>query len=87
MTKGVAKKLEEVDSYLKCLIAEKEGISPEQVSVRYIHEQREKRIYKTKRYDIGSDYGGYDSSGLTVLTGEQLDEIDDRADKFLSSFA
>ncbi len=86
MTKEVIEKVQAMDNYLKQLIADKDGIKPEQVSVRYIHEQREKYLYKTKRYDIGSDYGGYELSGLTVLTGTELDEIDGRAEKFLNSF-
>jgi len=86
MTKETIRKLQEVDSLLSRLIAEKEGIYSEQVSVKYIHEKREKVLYKIKRYDICSTYGGYDLTGLKVLTGNELDEIEARTETFLCSF-
>jgi len=85
MTREVIKKLQELDAYVTKMIASREGVKPENVSVRYIHEQREQHIYKTKRYDVGSSYGGYDVTGLKVLTGMELEAMEIRADKFLNS--
>jgi hypothetical protein len=87
MDEALKKKIEALDYRLKCLIAEKEGIKPEQVTVSYIREQREKRLYKTIRYNIGSEYGGYDLTGLKVFTGDELDDFEKHADEFFNSIA
>lgn len=86
MTQEIVRKLQELDAYLTKLIAAQEGIDQEKITVSYIQEQREKLIYKTKRFDISSQYGGYDLTGLKVLTRQELEAIDDRANRFLASF-
>ena len=87
MDENLKKKIEALDYHLKCLIAEKEGIKPEEVTTDYILEQRRTRLYKTTRYDIGSDYGGYDLTGLKVYTGNELDDLEKQADDFFGSIA
>jgi hypothetical protein len=87
MDQKLKKKIEELDYRIKCMIADRQGIKPEDVTTSYIREQREKQLYKTTRYDIGSEYGGYDLTGLKVFTGNELDDIEKHADKFFSSIA
>jgi len=74
---------ESLDAKLTRLICEEEGIPPEELTVSYIHEQREKRFYPTTRYDVDSDYGGYSTVGLKVFTGKELSELRRRVHKKL----
>jgi len=74
-----------LDSVFTRLIAEKEGIQPDKVTVAYIHAQREKRFYPKTRYNIGTEYSGYNTTGLKILTSNEFDEIEDRVDKFLQA--
>ncbi len=64
--------IEGLDTFLTNLIAKKEGISPEEVTIEYIHEQREKKIYPNTRYECGS--------GLTSYTRKELEEIQEKVD-------
>jgi len=57
-----------LDEYLTNLIAEMDGVRPGDVTVAYIHEQREKRIYPTARYDCPPN--------LTSLTRNELEELE-----------
>ena len=59
------------------LIAAQEEITPEQVTVAYIEEQRQKRFYPNTRYNLGSD------SGERICTREELDAIERQVDKAL----
>lgn len=74
----------ELEVLITRLIAEQEGIPEEKVTVEYIREQREKRFYPNTRYNIGSDYGGYDAVGLKFSTIQELLDLESRADKFLN---
>jgi hypothetical protein len=74
---------ESLDDFLVRRIAEEEGVSPDEITVEYIHEQRKKRYYPTTRYNIGSDYSGYIHTGLRFLTGQEIEEIKKRADRFI----
>jgi len=65
-----------LDELLNHLISFQEGITPGEVTVEYIRDQREKRFYPKVRYEIGTDYGGYDLTGLTVKTRNEFDEIE-----------
>ena len=60
-----------IDEYFSGLIAEREGISPEEVTVAYIHEQREKRIYPNIRYY---------SPGLRSFSRNELDQLQEKVD-------
>ncbi|MFH1787224.1 MAG: hypothetical protein ABH811_00305 [archaeon] len=53
---------------LKNLIAKAEGINPEDVTVTYIHEQREKNIYPNVRYDCPEE--------LILMTRNEFDELE-----------
>jgi len=57
------------------LIAEKDGIQKSEVTVEYIKKQREKKFYPTTRYNIGTDYGGYDHTGLKFMTRQEIDNL------------
>ncbi len=85
-TGGVVEELarETLDDFLKRRIAAKEGIAPEQVTPEYIQERREEQIYPDIRYEIGSDYGGYDTVGLKFRTRHELDEIERDVDEALA---
>lgn len=80
-TKEILEKYKDasLNDVLTHLISEQDGVPPEKVTVEYIREQREKRIYRTARYNIGSDYGGYGTEGLQFLTHEELDAIEQRS--------
>lgn len=72
------KKTEQKESLaqlLNRLIAEKDRITPEQVTVAYIRHQREKLFYGSSRYNISSSYGGHSLIGLTSLTRNESDRI------------
>ncbi len=77
--------VKDLDSLFIKLIAEKDNVKPEKVTVEYIHEQREKKVYPKMRYEIGTDYSGYNETGLTFLSGEEFDEIEREANKFLDN--
>lgn len=71
--------------FLDRLIAARDGIRPEEVTLRYIHEQREKRLYPATRYEIGSSYGGYTIAGLRFLTLNEYKEIEERVEAKLAA--
>lgn len=76
-------KSESLDEYLTRLISEKEGIKREEVTVEYMHQQRMNKIYPKAKFEIGSDYGGYDTTGLAVYSRDELDDIEKSVDKEL----
>jgi len=71
---------ESLDDFLKRIIAEQDGITPEEVTPEYIRKRQQAEWYKRLRYEIGSDYGGYETSGLKFYTQEELDEMEKRVD-------
>jgi hypothetical protein len=62
------------------LIADADGIRPDQVTEAHILKQRETKIYPRLRYNIPSEYGGYDLTGLEVNTRSELNEREARVD-------
>ena len=72
---------ESLDEKLTRLICEHEGISPDELTIDYIHKQREKRFYPNTRYDLDSIYGGYSTIGLKVYTLNELNEIKNQVHK------
>lgn len=74
---------ESLESYLTRLIAKTDNIREEDVTVEYIEKQRNQLIYPEVRHEIGSDYGGYDGSGLTFYTRRELDEMEESVDSRL----
>jgi hypothetical protein len=82
----VEKKLSYQDSKLSLndlfvsLIAEHDNIDTSEVTVDYILEQRETKIYPSKRFDHGSRFGGYDDIGLSIYSGKELTLIDELAE-------
>lgn len=65
----------DLETHLNKLIAEKEGISPEEVTVEYIHKQREKYIYPNLYLDCSPE--------LISFTINELDEIESLVDTIL----
>lgn len=64
--------LEGLEKYFERLIAKKESVRPEDVTEEYIRNERSRKIYPVVRYDIDSNYGGYCSTGLMVLTRDEI---------------
>ena len=60
---------------LRHLIAAQDGIRPEEVTIDYIQGKREELFYPTTRYNVDSQYGGYDSRRLKFLTRNEFDSI------------
>ena len=58
-------------------IAEMEGIPVEKVTVEYIRQQREKRIYPNIKYEA--------PLGLWFFTGKELDRIEFLNDEFMNN--
>ena len=58
------------------MIAQDEGISPEEVTTQYIHEQRKKNIYPNTRYEA--------PLGLMSFTRNELDEIERIVDELMA---
>lgn len=74
-----------LEKYLERLIAEKDGVRPEDVTEEYIRSERERRIYPRTRFDINSGYGGYDTRSLEVMTRDELKESDDRVTRAMEA--
>jgi len=55
------------------LIAEKDGVKPEEVTGDYIHKQREKIIYPNMRFNLGPNYT---LCGIKSFTLDQLNRIE-----------
>jgi len=73
------RKGENIETYLTRLISEADGVRPEEVTVEYIRQQREKRIYPDTRFEP-TDYG------LFSFTRRELDKIEMLADEFMRNF-
>ena len=69
---------------LNHLIAAQDGVRPEDVTPTYIHQERERRFYRSTRYDVDSRYGGYDSRRLRSITRDEFDAIARRVSSQLS---
>jgi hypothetical protein len=79
----IARESRTIHEFFAALIARAEGIRPEDVTIEYIHEQRELRVYPQARPSIGSRYGGYGLRDMEIYTREELDAVRDRVDSEL----
>lgn len=62
-----------VEKYLERLIAQKKHVKPEDVTEEFIRKQRSETEKKVDvRYDVDSQYGGYCTIGLNVLTTAEI---------------
>jgi hypothetical protein len=75
-----------LDEYLTCLIAIHDRVPPARVTVEYIRNERAKRVYPTARYDNGTRYGGYSTTGLTFRTMKERQAIATEVDRRLAEF-
>ena len=66
--------ISELEKWLTRLIAKQEGVPEEWVTCEWIHEQREKRIYPTVRYE---------EAGLISLTREEWEKLERDVDEKL----
>lgn len=76
-----------LENRLDELIARFLGVSPEEVTTEFIHGWREKHIYPRAKYDFSTHYGGYAPPNKIVFSPVELEEMANRADKFLAQFA
>ena len=72
---------EDLKTFFGRLIAKRDGVKPEEVTLEYIRERRKEPWYKKIRFDIGSDYGGYEVHGLKFYTEEEMEEMERRVDE------
>lgn len=68
------------------LIAEQDGVAPETVTEQYVLKQLQERVYPSARLNIGSKYGGYDGTGLTFRTREELTKMVEQSETKLTKF-
>ena len=69
------RKGESLDSYLTRKIVEMDGVEPEDVTVEYIRQQREKKIYPNTRYDV--------PEGLISLTRNEWNRLEAHVDEIM----
>lgn len=74
-----------LEQKLKSLIAKDLGVSPDEVTPEFIHEQR-KRL-KNVRMVFESKYGGHRSEGLKVLSKEDIETNHKIAEAFWAEVA
>lgn len=72
-----------LSTLLDQLISNHDHIRADQVTIEYIRQQREANVYPTAVFDIGSDYGGYDGTGLIFKTREGFEKMESDVDRFL----
>ena len=72
----------DLDRIFRERIAELDGVKPEEVTVEYIRQQREKRIYPDARFNIYSSYvcGGI---GLAHFTRNELNRVERGVDEIM----
>ena len=75
-----------LDDFLTCLIANHDQVPPARVTVEYIRNERAKRVYPTARYENGTKYGGYSTTGLTFRTMAERQAIAEEVDRRLAEF-
>ena len=75
---------ESLGDFFRRLIGERDNVTPDNVDLEYIRRRRSEPWYKRIRFNIGSDYGGYEVSGLRFYTEEEFEKIEEQVDeKFL----
>lgn len=80
----------QVESTLEMVITERIakdlGIRPEEITPQFIHEWREKNLYRKAPVNITNRIGGFNAHGKRVLTGEQIDLLCKSSEAFLGQF-
>lgn len=76
-----------LEEKLTKLVAKEFGISPDEVTIDYIHRWRESSIYPAANFDFNGKYGGYRHAGLEVLTTNEIEAIIKTSEDFLAQFA
>ena len=66
---------EPLAQFFCALIAARDDVPVEEVTLDYIREQREKRVYPTARYEVHSTYGGAQQHDLRQLTRQEVEKI------------
>ncbi|MFA7062041.1 MAG: hypothetical protein WC156_14635 [Pedobacter sp.] len=74
-----------LNTLLNQLISNHDHIRTDQVTIEYIRQQREAHVYPSTVFDIGSDYGGYDVTGLLFKTRDGFEKMEADVDQFLDN--
>ena len=85
MTNSSTATLSELDTIQRRLIADKLGVSADQVTLDFLDDVLETRIYPRTRLNVCSRYGGYRNVHLRVLTGEEIARVREQAEVRLGS--
>jgi len=74
----------ELEQFFKKKIAELNGVDIEDVTQEFIDQCRE-RLYHQPGYriDFPSNYGGYNTIGLRIMTPIELEQMNHEAERFL----
>jgi hypothetical protein len=76
-----------LDDVLTALIAKKLDIRPDEVTMELLQSVLERRIYPSTRFSLGSEMGGYDASGVKVLSQDELDKMERDVDEALDALS
>lgn len=76
---------ENLNEFFSRLIAEHEGIDKSAITPEYIKKKRE-ILERDMRFNICSEYGGYNTNGLEVLTRKEIEEINKEAIEWIEQF-
>jgi hypothetical protein len=68
---------ESLEHLQRRLIAEMLDKRPEEITDEFLDQYLEEHVYPTARYDVSSEYGGYDNSHLVVRTRTEYKEIEE----------
>jgi len=76
-----------LEEKLKGLIAKDEGVTPDKVTLEFVREKRTEEIYPCERFSSTTKYGGYHTTGLRLLTRQQIRAIGEKAKSIWDRFA
>ena len=83
--------MKQVESVLERVITEHIAkdlhIRPEEITPLFIHEWREKNLYRQAPVNITNRTGGFNAVGKRVLTGAEIESLQKASDAFLAQFA
>jgi hypothetical protein len=74
---------EDLEKLLTMLIAEREKINEDEVTLGYMRARREKDIYPNRTYKRESEQGGWVGHGLISLSNHGFDRIEEINDELL----
>jgi hypothetical protein len=73
-----------LDVFFTNLVAKKDSVPSDTVTSDYILKQRQKLIYPRATLDRGSDYGGYEGTGLKFRSQDEFNQLEKENSEWLS---